>query len=157
MWSRKLAALFGPERSGWRRIIRSGNLGKIILPLALPSKKTVTVLPAVWGNLVFLNSSADKGKTRKVICVDAETGKVNCSRAYPSKTHKTHRFNSFASSTPALDEQNVYSVWGHSTELKVCAHTRWENFLGKGSGRSQGRPWFRGFTHCFRRSSDRSQ
>ena len=101
----------------------------------LPLKENGHGSPAVWGKLVFLNSSADKGKTRKVICVDAKTGKVNWSRAYPSKTHKTHRFNSFASSTPALDEQNVYSVWGHSTELKVCAHTHggkllWEKDLG---------------------------
>ena len=91
--------------------------------------------PAVWGDLVFLNSAADKGKTRKVICIDARAGKVNWTRSYPSKTHKTHRFNSFASSTPALDAKKVYSVWGHSTELKVCAHSHagkllWEKDLG---------------------------
>ena len=91
--------------------------------------------PAVWGDLVFLNSAADKGKTRKVICIDARAGKVNWTRSYPSKTHKTHRFNSFASSTPALDAKKVYSVWGHSSELKVCAHSHagkllWEKDLG---------------------------
>jgi len=85
--------------------------------------------------LVFLNSAADKGKTRKVICIDARAGKVNWTRSYPSKTHKTHRFNSFASSTPALDAKKVYSVWGHSSELKVCAHSHagkllWEKDLG---------------------------
>ena len=101
----------------------------------LPLKENGHGSPAVWGNLVFLNSSADKGKTRKVMCIDAKTGKVNWTRSYPSKTHKTHRFNSFASSTPALDGKNVYSVWGHSSELKVCAHTHggkllWEKDLG---------------------------
>ena len=101
----------------------------------LPLKENGHGSPSVWGNLVFLNSSADKGKTRKVMCIDAKTGKVNWTRSYPSKTHKTHRFNSFASSTPALDGKNVYSVWGHSSELKVCAHTHggkllWENDLG---------------------------
>ena len=102
---------------------------------ALPLKENGHGSPAVWGNYVFLNSSADKGQTRKVLCVDAKTGKVEWSRSYPSKTHKTHRFNSFASSTPALDEKNVYSVWGHATELKVSAHTHrgkllWEKDLG---------------------------
>ena len=95
--------------------------------------------PAVWGDLVFLNSAADKGKTRKVICIDARAGKVNWTRSYPSKTHKTHRFNSFASSTPALDAKKVYSVWGHSSELKVCAHSHagklvWEKDLGGVNG-----------------------
>ena len=66
--------------------------------------------PSVWGKRVFLNSSAEKGKTRKVICIDSDTGKTNWSRSYSSKTHKTHRFNSFASSTPALDDSHVYSV-----------------------------------------------
>ena len=95
--------------------------------------------PSVWGKRIFLNSSADKGKTRKVICIDSETGKTNWSRSYSSKTHKTHRFNSFASSTPALDDSHVYSVWGHATELMVTAHNHsgdliWEKDLGGVNG-----------------------
>lgn len=95
--------------------------------------------PSVWKNSVFLNSSTDKGKTRKVIAVDAKTGKLKWQRSYRSKTHKTHRFNSFASSTPALDKNSVYSVWGHSTELLVTAHSHdgkllWERDLGGVTG-----------------------
>ena len=60
-------------------------------------------------------------------------------KSYPSKNHKTHRFNSFASSTPAVDAKRVYSVWGHSKELKVTAHTQsgrlvWEKDLGGVTG-----------------------
>jgi outer membrane protein assembly factor BamB len=93
----------------------------------------------VWENSVFLNSSTDKGKTRKVIAVDAKTGKLKWQRSYRSKTHKTHRFNSFASSTPALYKNSVYSVWGHSTELLVTAHSHdgkllWERDLGGVTG-----------------------
>jgi outer membrane protein assembly factor BamB len=91
--------------------------------------------PAVWGNRVFINSSTDQGKTRKILCVNARDGSVEWTRSYPSQNHKTHRFNSFASSTPALDKENVYSVWGHATELKVSAHNHqgkllWETDLG---------------------------
>ena len=91
--------------------------------------------PSVWGNRVFINSSTDQGKTRKILCVIAKDGTVEWSRSYPSQNHKTHRFNSFASSTPALDKENVYSVWGHATELKVSAHNHqgkllWETDLG---------------------------
>ena len=95
--------------------------------------------PSVWGNRVFLNTATDEGKTREVICVNAKTGKLEWSRSYPSKNHKTHRFNSFASSTPAVDAKRVYSVWGHSKELKVTAHTQsgrlvWEKDLGGVTG-----------------------
>jgi len=91
--------------------------------------------PTVWGNRVFINSSTDQGKTRKILCVNARDGSVEWTRSYQSQNHKTHRFNSFASSTPALDKENVYSVWGHSTELKVSAHNHygkllWETDLG---------------------------
>lgn len=91
--------------------------------------------PTVWGNRVFINSSTDQGKTRRILCVNARDGSVEWTRSYPSQNHKTHRFNSFASSTPALDKENVYSIWGHSTELKVSAHNHqgkllWETDLG---------------------------
>ncbi|MAK47248.1 MAG: hypothetical protein CMI24_08385 [Opitutae bacterium] len=95
--------------------------------------------PSVWGELVFLNSSGNKGKTRKIICVHAKTGKIEWTRSYPSKNHKKHRFNSFASSTPAVDAKRVYSAWGHSNELKITAHNHsgklvWERDLGGVTG-----------------------
>ena len=91
--------------------------------------------PVVWGNRVFINSSTEKGKTRKILCINAQDGTLEWARSYPSQNHKTHRFNSFASSTPALDKENVYSVWGHATKRMVCAHTHqgkllWERDLG---------------------------
>jgi len=125
----------GPNGAGGSESSVPASWEKSSYRWAIPLQENGHGSPAVWGNRIFLNSSADKGKTRKVICVDAKTGKVNWTRSYPSKTHKTHRFNSFASSTPALDGKNVYSVWGHSSELKVCAHTHggkllWEKDLG---------------------------
>ena len=95
--------------------------------------------PVVWGNRVFLNASADKGKTRTILCVDARSGEIKWTRSYDSQTHKTHRYNSFASSTPALDDKRVYSVWGHASELKVSAHDHhgtllWEKDLGGVTG-----------------------
>ena len=95
--------------------------------------------PAVWGNRVFLNTSADKGKTRTILCVNAITGEIEWTRSYASKTHKTHRYNSFASSTPALDDKRVYSVWGHASELRASAHDHqgkllWEKDLGGVTG-----------------------
>ena len=67
--------------------------------------------PSVWKNRVFLNTATDKGKTGRSFA-SCQTGKLEWSRSYPSRNHKTHRFNSFASSTPAVDADRVYSVWG---------------------------------------------
>lgn len=95
--------------------------------------------PSVWGKRVFINSSTDQGRTRRILCVNATTGKEEWTRSYPAQTHKTHRFNSFASSTPALDASHVYSVWGHATQLMVTAHSHngkliWEKDLGGVNG-----------------------
>lgn len=91
--------------------------------------------PSVWGDRLFLNTSTDKGNIRAIICVDSRKGKLEWSKSYPSRNHKTHRFNSFASSTPAVDSERVYSVWGHTNELMVTAHTQsgelvWKKDLG---------------------------
>ena len=105
----------------------------------LPLEENGHGSPSVWKDKVFLNASKDRGKTRKVICVNARSGKEEWIRSYPSKTHKAHRFNSFASSTPALDANRVYSVWGHATQLMVTAHSHsgkliWEKDLGGVNG-----------------------
>ena len=101
----------------------------------LPLQENGHGSPAVWGERLFLNSSSKKGQIRKVLCVGTKSGEIEWSHSYASQNHKTHRFNSFASSTPALDSFNVYSVWGHESELIVTAHTHlgtllWERDLG---------------------------
>ena len=106
---------------------------------SLPLEESGHGSPAVWGNRVFLNASAKKGKTRTILCADARSGEIEWIRSYASKTHRTHRYNSFASSTPALDEKRVYSVWGHPSELKASAHDHqgrliWEKDLGGVTG-----------------------
>ena len=118
------------------------------------SKKTVTVSPAM-GNLVFLNSSAEKGKTRKVICVDAKT-EAQLGTGLPIENPQDPSLQQFRHPVlrPSTSRTPTRCV-GHSTELSMCPHA-WGKTLGKDLG-EQGRPWFRGFTHCFRRSSDRSQ
>ena len=63
-----------------------------------------------------------------------KVGSLN-GQGLPFQKPQTHRFNSFASSTPAVDAKRVYSVWGHSKELKVTAHSQsgklvWKRDLG---------------------------
>ena len=95
--------------------------------------------PVLYGNKVFLNGSKEKGKVRMVICADAETGKILWQKEFPFDSHKKHKQNSFASSTPTVDEERVYSVWGHKPSLKVVAMDHsgkllWEKELGGVNG-----------------------
>ena len=92
--------------------------------------------PVVWDDKIFLNSARDKGAERLVVCVDASSGKVLWSKAFPFKTHKANKRNSFASSTPAVDADAVYVAWGNQTELKVTALSHegkqlWQGNFGK--------------------------
>ncbi|MBG31096.1 MAG: hypothetical protein CMI31_14025 [Opitutae bacterium] len=92
--------------------------------------------PAVWGDKIFLNAARDKGAERLVVCVDALSGKMLWTKAFPFKTHKANKRNSFASSTPAVDADAVYVAWGNQTELKVTALSHkgkqlWQGNYGK--------------------------
>ena len=95
--------------------------------------------PVAFGNKVFLNVSSEDGKVRMVICVDAVSGKVLWHKEFPFASHKKHNQNSFASSTPTVDDGRVYSVWGHKPSLKVVTldHSgklEWEKELGGVNG-----------------------
>ena len=94
--------------------------------------------PSVWGNRVFLNTATDEGKTREVICVNANKGSLNGQELTLPKTTKP--IDSIALLPVHLQSmQRVYSVWGHSKELKVTAHSQsgklvWKRDLGGVTG-----------------------
>ena len=77
--------------------------------------------PVVVGDRVFLQSADGDGAQRLVVCVDAATGRIRWSKAFDSQTHRKHKFNSFASSTPAADDQRVYACWATPQQLTVVA------------------------------------
>jgi outer membrane protein assembly factor BamB len=95
--------------------------------------------PVVWGNKVFLNAAREKGKERLVVCVDGTSGKILWTKAFESQTHKTHKHNSYATGTPAVDADGVYVAWGHKGELQFTALSHdgkllWKRDLGGANG-----------------------
>ena len=95
--------------------------------------------PVVWGNRVFVLGEEEDGAKRVVVCVDTKTGKTLWNKSFTSRTHRTHRRNSFASSTPAVDDERVYVAWGVPTKLTLKALTHdgtpaWEIDLGPVKG-----------------------
>jgi len=78
----------------------------------LPLQENGHGSPAVWGERVFLNSSRRRVKPQGSLCKCTKSGEIEWTHSYPSQNHKTHRFNSFASSTPALDKVSMSTRFG---------------------------------------------
>lgn len=81
--------------------------------------------PVAAGNRVWLTSSPDKGKTRHLLCLDFETGKISrdialftCEAPEPC-----HAMNSYATPTPVLEGDRVYVTFGSPGTACLNAET----------------------------------
>ncbi len=95
--------------------------------------------PTVWNGRVFVLCGNRQTGERITTCVDATTGKIQWAYTHEAETHRTHKFNTFASSTPAADAERVYFSWGTPAKLTLIAYTHsgekaWESDLGPVKG-----------------------
>src|SRR6266542_4347636 len=67
--------------------------------------------PVLWGERIFLTSSGDKSGGIFVLCLDVKDGRLLWHHDFSLEPFPRHPFNSYASSTPAVDAQRVYVVW----------------------------------------------
>ena len=79
--------------------------------------------PVIWGDKVFVTSADEETAERLVLCLSADDGRVLWKRNFPSSAHHKHLQNSFASSTPALDQNHVYVCWTTPEEYALVALT----------------------------------
>src|SRR6185295_9548412 len=91
--------------------------------------------PVVWGNRLFVLCGNSSTGQRTAVCVNTEDGKILWQQAFDEMVHKLHRFNSMASSTPAVDAEQVYFAWGTPTKMTLIAFTHdgkqiWDANLG---------------------------
>lgn len=77
--------------------------------------------PVLWGAHLFLTRVSGAKGEREVVCYDADTGKQTWSYTCEFLSHKQHRLNSFASSTPVADELGVYVMWSSGDKLEALA------------------------------------
>ena len=66
--------------------------------------------PVVWEKKLFLTREGARESEREVVCFDVETGKELWAQGFALMPYRQHRFNSFASSTPAVDEVQRYML-----------------------------------------------
>jgi len=91
--------------------------------------------PVLWGDRIFLTSTGDKQGGIYVLCVNAQDGRLLWRRDFPLNPFTRHKFNSFASSTPAVDKDRVYVVWNEPARYTLMAldhegKTVWARDLG---------------------------
>jgi outer membrane protein assembly factor BamB len=77
--------------------------------------------PVLWGSKVFLTSAGPSGTKRMALCLDASDGRILWEKPFDSKQYNIHLQNSFASSTPTVDKDRVYFLWGSPESYVVYA------------------------------------
>lgn len=77
--------------------------------------------PVVWGEKIFLTSTEEQAGTIVVVCVKTADGSVLWQHDFPFAAFQKHKFNSFASATPAVDAERVYVSWSMPARYTVMA------------------------------------
>ncbi|MEZ5939840.1 MAG: PQQ-binding-like beta-propeller repeat protein [Planctomycetaceae bacterium] len=77
--------------------------------------------PTIWDGQLFLHAANDDGKQHQLMAFDTATGEPNWSVEFASAEYKKHKFNSFATSTPAVDDKAIYSAWCAGGKLNLAA------------------------------------
>ncbi|MEQ9411608.1 MAG: PQQ-binding-like beta-propeller repeat protein [Fuerstiella sp.] len=80
--------------------------------------------PVVWGKKVFVLSADPEDATRYMVCIHADSGDVLWHKEFKSEPHHLHTRSSYASCTPAVDEERVYVAWStpQQTLFKAFLH-----------------------------------
>jgi outer membrane protein assembly factor BamB len=90
--------------------------------------------PVIVGDRVYI-THVSNGVKLTLACLDAHTGKERWAKTLDLGEHRLHRYNSYASSTPAADAERVYLAWntGRSLMLTALSHAgeeAWSRDLG---------------------------
>jgi len=93
----------------------------------------------LWGNKIFLTSADENAGKIFVFCVNAEGGATLWKKEFAFTPFKKHKFNSFASSTPAVDAHRVYVTWSTPDRNTIMAfdhagNALWDRNLGAYKG-----------------------
>lgn len=91
--------------------------------------------PVLWGEKLFITCTDDNVGGTILLCYHAKNGQPLWRRNFSYPKTPQHKFNSFATTTPALDAERVYLTWGNDITCTVLALTHsgenvWERNLG---------------------------
>jgi outer membrane protein assembly factor BamB len=92
--------------------------------------------PVVWNDRVFVTSGNPETAELTVMCFDLKSSKELWQRHFEGGAHAMHRTNSYATSTPAVDAEQLYIAWRAGSAIKLMAlthdgHDVWEKEVGQ--------------------------
>jgi outer membrane protein assembly factor BamB len=79
--------------------------------------------PVAWGGQVFVTSAHPETAELTVQAFDLATGAEQWQRRYAGSPHEKHLTNSFATSTPAVDDERLYVAWKRGDGVMLAAIT----------------------------------
>jgi len=77
--------------------------------------------PVLWGERLFLTATDPAKGGISVLCYDAKSGKQLWRSDHSLPRSHRHKFNSYASPTPALDAERVYVLWDDPQHFMLTA------------------------------------
>lgn len=77
--------------------------------------------PVIWGSQLFIQSADPDSATRYLVSVSTTDGSIMWKQEFPSAPFPIHTRSSFASTTPAVDEERVYAAWASPTDTHLVA------------------------------------
>ena len=91
--------------------------------------------PVIWGDRIFLTSSDPQTAELTVLCLSTDDGQQLWQKKFDSSKYRHHRKNTFASSTLAADQQQIYVAYANEqhTWLVALSHEgeeKWKRDFG---------------------------
>jgi outer membrane protein assembly factor BamB len=91
--------------------------------------------PVLWGKHVFVTAAEPGSGRRLALCLAVADGRTLWSRAFEGASYRTHKRNSYATATPAVDADHLYVIWATPDNYAVVAldragQTVWQRDLG---------------------------
>jgi outer membrane protein assembly factor BamB len=140
-----LTSTAGGEWNRFRGENGTGQFPRLNLPLSLEREAfdwevklpgVGHASPVIWGNKVFTTCSAPDGSKQFILSYDSKSGKQLWVRQFETASPPLHKFNSYASSTPAVDQDYIFVSWATNTSNKLLCLDHygeiiWRKTLGK--------------------------
>jgi outer membrane protein assembly factor BamB len=79
--------------------------------------------PVIWGDRVFVTSGDPDSGEQIVLAFDAKSGDQLWEKRFASDIYSMHRDNSYATSTPAADADQLYVLWLDGKRVTLAALT----------------------------------
>jgi outer membrane protein assembly factor BamB len=79
--------------------------------------------PVIWGDRLFILSGDTATGEQIASAFDARTGAPLWEQRFSGSSYSMHTFNSYASSTPAVDDKHVYVMWLADGRINLAALT----------------------------------